>query len=284
MVEVIISGVAQGATYSLAALGLVLVFGVAGVPNLAHGEAVMIGGVLAGVAAAHDVPFAAAIVVGAGAACLLGIIVGGVFDRLRNAPDDGKIIASLALIFIIEASTTNFMGTDARSVRGGPEGSVRILGAPLPTSWLLILIVGVGLCLALAIAVRSTRWGRGMRAMSMNPTAAAVVGIPTRRYALLAFAIGSILAGIAGALLASAFPIDPTYGETVSFVAFTIIIFAGVGSIGGALLGGLLLGLVDAFGTAYLSSTYADSLQFAFLLVVLLFRPQGLFGLRVERD
>jgi branched-chain amino acid transport system permease protein len=280
----LISGLVQGGTYSLAAVGLVLVFGVAGVPNLAHGEAVMIGGLIAGVAAGHGVPFGGAIVIGAAAACLLGLVVGGVFDRLRGSPDEGMLMASIALIFVIEASTTEFLGSDPRAVVNAPKHSFKIFSAQLPETWLIILVAGVGLSLLLEVVVRTTRWGRGMRAMSMNPAAAVVVGVPARRYALMAFAVGSVLAGIAGALLASAFPMGPTYGESVAFVAFTTIIFAGVGSIGGAVLGGMILGLVSAFGTSYLSSTYAESLQFLVLLLVLLLRPEGLFGVRVERD
>jgi branched-chain amino acid transport system permease protein len=206
-----------------------------------------------------------------------------VFDRLRNFPLEGMLIASLALIFIIEAVTTELAGDNPRAVSNAPAGTFRVFGAPLPASWLIVFVAGIGLVGVLQLLIRYTRWGRGMRAMALNPAAAVVVGIPTRRYAILAFAVGSLMAGISGGLLAGAFPMDPTYGESVAFVAFTIIIFAGMGSIGGALLGGLLLGLVESFATAYLSSAYADTFQFLVLLGILLIRPEGLFGVRVER-
>lgn len=284
MLETTLAGLVQGGAYALSAVGLVLVFGVAGVPNLAHGESVMLGGIVAAVLASHGVPFAAAIALGAGAACLLGIVMGAtVFDRLRNSPLEGMLIASLALIFIIEAVTTELAGDNPRAVSNAPAGTFRVFGAPLPASWLIVFVAGIGLVGVLQLLIRYTRWGRGMRAMALNPAAAVVVGIPTRRYAILAFAVGSLMAGISGGLLAGAFPMDPTYGESVAFVAFTIIIFAGMGSIGGALLGGLLLGLVESFATAYLSSAYADTFQFLVLLGILLIRPEGLFGVRVER-
>jgi branched-chain amino acid transport system permease protein len=284
VLQTTLAGLVQGGAYALSAVGLVLVFGVAGVPNLAHGEAVMVGGIVAAVVAGHGVPFTAAIALGAGAACLLGIAMGStVFDRLRNSPLEGMLIASLALIFIIEAATTILAGDNPRAVANAPSNTFHVFSARLPASWLLVFVAGVGLIGVLQLLIRYTRWGRGMRAMALNPAAAIVVGIPARRYAILAFAVGSLLAGVSGGLLAGAFPMDPTYGESVAFVAFTIIIFAGMGSIGGALIGGLFLGLVESFATAYLSSAYADTFQFLVLLGILLVRPEGLFGVRVER-
>jgi branched-chain amino acid transport system permease protein len=285
MLETILAGLVQGGAYSLAAVGLVLIFSVAGVPNLAHGESVMLGGIIAAVLASHGFPFAAALLVGAAAACVVGVLIGAVvFDRLRSAAPEGMLMASLALIFIIEATTTNFATGNPRSLPNAPAGVLKFLGARLPVTWLLVFVAGVGLVLVLQLLIRYTHWGRGMRAMALNPAAAVVVGIPARRYAILAFGVGSFLAGISGALLAAAFPMDPTYGESVAFVAFTIIIFAGIGSIGGALLGGLFLGLVETFATAYLSSAYAETFQFVILLIILLVRPDGLFGVRTERD
>jgi branched-chain amino acid transport system permease protein len=284
VLETTLAGLVQGGAYSLSAVGLVLIFSVAGVPNLAHGESVMVGGIVAAILASHGLPFAAALLAGAAAACLLGVLMGAVvFDRLRSSPAEGMLMASLALIFIIEATTTNFAGGNPRSLANAPTGVLKFAGARLPVTWLLVFVAGVGLVGVLQLLIRHTRWGRGMRAMALNPAAAVVVGIPARRYAILAFAVGSLLAGISGALLAAAFPMDPTYGESVAFVAFTIIIFAGIGSIGGALLGGLFLGLVETFATAYLSSAYAETFQFVVLLIILLVRPDGLFGVRTER-
>jgi branched-chain amino acid transport system permease protein len=284
VLETILAGLVQGGAYSLAAVGLVLIFSVAGVPNLAHGESVMVGGIIAAILATHGVPFVIALLGGAAAACLLGVVIGAVvFDRLRSAPPEGMLMASLALIFIIEATTTNFAGGNPRTLPNAPSNVLKFLGARLPVTWLLVFAAGVGLVGILQLLIRYSHWGRGMRAMALNPAAAVVVGIPARRFAILAFAVGSLLAGIAGALLAAAFPMDPTYGESVAFVAFTIIIFAGIGSIGGALFGGLFLGLVETLATAYLSSAYAETFQFAVLLIILLVRPDGLFGVRTER-
>ena len=285
MLETTLAGLVQGGAYALSAAGLVLIFSVAGVPNLAHGESVMIGGIVAAILATHGLPFVAALAAGAASAMVLGIVIGAtVFDRLRSAPPEGMLIASLALIFIIEATTTNFAGSNPRAIPNAPKATLRFLGARLPVTWLLVLVAGVGLIGILQFLIRHTRWGRGMRAMALNPAAAVVVGIPARGYAILAFAVGSLLAGISGGLLAAAFPVDPTYGESVAFVAFTVIIFAGIGSIGGALVGGLLLGLVETFSIAYLSSAYAETFQFLVLLLILLIRPEGLFGVRTERD
>ena len=122
-----------------------------------------------------------------------------------------------------------------------PAGTFRVFGARLPASWLIVFVAGIGLIGVLQLLIRYTRWGRGMRAMALNPAAAVVVGIPTRRYAILAFAVGSLMAGISGGC-GRRLSMDPTYGESVAFVAFTIIIFAGMGSIGGVepALGGII--------------------------------------------
>jgi branched-chain amino acid transport system permease protein len=278
------SGLAQGGAYALAAAGLVLVYSVAGVPNLAHGEILMVGGLVAAEVSIHGVPFIPAILIGTAVATLLGTVLGAFFDYLRKNELTALLMASLGLIFVIQALSVNAFGFDPLGLRTAPGSHVTIDGARIPVTWLIIIVAAFVLIGAVMLITGHTTWGRGMRAMAVNPVAASVVGIPRRRYAMVAFVLGAVLAGIAGGLLVAAFPIDYTYGSSVAFVAFTIVIFAGIGSVGGALLGGMILGLVNAFATAYVSSSYAEVFEFLFLVVVLLLRPDGLFGVRVERD
>ncbi|HVW42184.1 MAG TPA: branched-chain amino acid ABC transporter permease [Amycolatopsis sp.] len=285
MLQTIVVGLVEGGVYALSAVGLVLIFSVAGVANLAHGESVVVGGLVAYAAGTYaHVPYVLSIVVGAAAATVLGLILSLVFDRLRDAAETGVLMASLGLILIIEAFGVTVFGDEPKSVPAAPGHVLDLGGVRIPAVWAVIVVTAFVLTGLLRLYISASRPGRAMRAMAMNPYAATLMGIARRRYAMLAFAIGSCVAGIAGALLASAFPIGATSGEDIAFKAFIVIIFAGLGSIGGALAGGLLLGVIGAVASSYIDSGYANTFLFAFLLIVIVLRPNGLFGVNVARD
>jgi branched-chain amino acid transport system permease protein len=149
-----------------------------------------------------------------------------------------------------------------------------------------VIVIGVALAVAvlLHLFVERTRTGQAMKALALNPTAARLMGIPVRTYWISAFAIGSALAGLAGVLLGLIVPVQATMGSMISLKSFIVIIFAGMGSIGGAYVGGLVLGLVEALGASYVSSAYVNAFSIAFLIAVLLLRPQGMFALGLARD
>jgi branched-chain amino acid transport system permease protein len=286
MLQTIAVGLVEGGVYALSAVGLVLIFSVAGVANLAHGEAVVIGGLVAYWAGttAH-VGYPLSILAGAIAATLLGLVFSvAVFDRLRDAAESGFLVASLGLILVVEALATAVFGDDPKSVPGAPGHVFEIAAVRIPVIWAIIVVTALLLTGLLRLFISRTGPGRAMRAMAMNPYAATLMGISRRRYSTIAFALGSCVAGIAGGLLASTFPISASSGEDIAFKAFIVIIFAGLGSIGGALLGGLALGIVGALTSSYLSSGYANTFIFAFLLLVIVLRPNGVFGVRIARD
>jgi branched-chain amino acid transport system permease protein len=286
MLQTVAVGLVEGGVYALSAVGLVLIFSVAGIANLAHGEAVVVGGLVAYAAGTFGhLAYPLAILVGAAAATVLGLLFSvTVFDRLRDAAESGVLMASLGLILVVEAVATSLVGDEPVSVPGAPETVYDVAGVRIPATWAVIVITAFVLTGLLRLFISRTTPGRAMRAMAMNPYAATLMGISRRRYATLAFGIGSCIAGVAGGLLASAFPIGATSGEDIAFKAFVIIIFAGLGSIGGALLGGLALGIVGALASSYISSGYANTFLFAFLLIVIVVRPNGVFGMRVARD
>lgn len=276
----LVNGIVQGSVYALTGVGLVLIFSVVRIPNFAHGEAVMLGAMLPLILVGdHHVPLLIGLLTGVGMAIVLGAFLGlAVFGPLRRFPEVALLIVSLALVVIIEALAVKLWGDAPRTTPGAPAGTLAVLGARFTPIWALIVAAAVASAVALEAYVRLTRAGRAMRAMALNPFAAVLMGIPVLRYQVLAFAIGSGLAGLAGSLYGLAFPVQSTMGALISLKSFIVIIFAGMGSITGALVGGLLLGIVESFGASYISSGYRDSFGFLFLVVVLLLRPNGLFG------
>lgn len=276
----LVNGLAQGAIYSLAGVGLVLIFSVVRVPNFAHGEPVMIAAMLPlTLMTVFGIPLPLALAVGVVAATAMGYFFSvGVFARLTKYPEVSLLIVSLALVVIISSLAVMAWGDSPRQTPGSPTTILTLGSARIPVMWAIIFAVAVVATVALDIFIRNTSPGRVMRAMALNPFAARLMGIPFVRYHALAFAIGSGLAGLAGALFSLAFAVQSTMGAAVALKAFIVIIFAGMGSVWGAFIGGLLLGLVESFGASYLSSGYRDTFGFIFLLAVLLIKPSGLFA------
>ena len=275
----IVNGLAQGSIYALAGVGLVLIFSVVRVPNFAHGESVMVAAMLPlTLMSVLHIPLIAALLIGIAASAALGMVLaGGVFAPLRRYSETAMLMVSLALVVMISSIAVMFWGDDARITPGGPQSIVAFAGARVPVSWIIIFAAAILATVMLDLFVRYSSAGRVMRAMARNAMAAQLMGIPVRRYQILAFMIGSGLAGLAGALFSVAFSVQATMGAMVALKSFIVIIFAGIGSIWGALFGGLLLGIIESFGASFISSGYKDTFGFVFLLAVLLLRPNGLF-------
>lgn len=275
----IVNGLAQGAIYSLAGVGLVLIFSVVRVPNFAHGEPLMVAAMLPPtLMAAFGMPLPLALMIGIITAVAIGVFFSvGVFARLHRYPEVALLVVSLALVVIMSSAAVMIWGDSPRQTAGGPTAIYSFMGARIPAMWLIIFVTALIATVALDVFIRFTSPGRIMRAMAVNPFAARLMGIPVGRYHALAFAIGSGLAGVAGVLFSLAFAVQSTMGANMALKAFIVIIFAGMGSIWGAFAGGLLLGLVESFGASYISSGYRDTFGFIFLLAVLLIKPAGLF-------
>jgi branched-chain amino acid transport system permease protein len=286
MIQTLINGLVQGSVYGLAAMGLSLIFGVVRVPHFAHGESLMVAGMIGLILVRDDgLPLIVGILGGMAAALILGLVIGLlVFYPLRNLSEVNLLVIALGLVFIIEAAAAKIWGDQGRVIPGAPNTSVSILGADVGLMRVIIFVVAAGTAAALHFYVTSTRGGRAMKAMALNAAAARLMGIPVRRYWGLAFAIASMLAGLAGVLLGTILPIQANMGSLISLKSFIVIIFAGMGSISGAYYGGLVLGVLEALGASYVSSSYVNAFAFLFLVAVLLIRPQGLFVGGLVRD
>jgi branched-chain amino acid transport system permease protein len=286
MLQTLINGLVQGSVYGLAAMGLSLIFGVVRVPHFAHGESLMLAGMFGLVLVRdHGLPLIVGVIGGTIAALILGLVIGlGIFYPLRNLSEVNLLVIALSLVFVIEAAAAKIWGDGGRVIPGAPNSTVTIFGAEVGTMRVIIFGIAAVIAAGLHAYVTRSRPGRAMKAMALNPSAARLMGIPVRRYWAYAFAIASALAGIAGVLLGTILPISASMGSLIALKSFIVIIFAGLGSIGGAYFGGLVLGLLEAFGSSYVSSAYVNAFAFIFLVAVLLIRPQGLFVLGSSRD
>ncbi|MFL5261624.1 MAG: branched-chain amino acid ABC transporter permease [Anaeromyxobacteraceae bacterium] len=279
----LVSGVLTGALYAMIGIGLTVVFGVMRIINLAHGEMVMLGmfGAFWGQALWHLDPFLslllwAPVMFVAGALVyrflLRPILPGGELNTLLYTAGLSLLVANLALL-----------------AWSGDYRTITLSYGALPLHPLGVSIaVPLAIAFGLAIAITAALWlflgrtdlGRAIRAVSQNGEAAVLMGIEVERVALVTFGLGTALAGAAGVLLAPSLYLYPTVGELLIVKCFVIVVLGGLGSVPGAIAGGILLGVVESLGAVYVSSAYKDGIGFALFLGVLLYRPSGLFGAR----
>ncbi len=290
LLQTLTLGILQGGLYALMAMGLSLIFGVLRAVNFAHGEMAMFGAYAAYFAVAGlGAPLPLAIL----AAGLAGGVIGFATNRFILAPiytrrmdnrDQFVVITTFMLSQFLIAVATLAFGTAYRHVPGFWNHNLRLFdvifisGNRLSAFAAAMLVVA-----ALFYLVHRTDLGRAWRALTQNPLGAASVGIDVRRYADLAFATAGALTGIAATLMAPLGVVYPGLGVVVVVKAFVVVIVGGLGSIPGALVAGLLLGLVEALGSVYVSSSYTEAYGSLLMIAVLLFRPAGLFGLVQRR-
>ena len=285
--ELIASGLVTGGVYALVALGLNLQYGLMRILNIAHGEFLMVGAFLAWMAQASlgwsplvMVPVVFALLTGAGLA-----IHRVVFRRLaRTSPsvdvfEARGLIVSFGLLFIVQNLAQLAWGGDLRGYDYLTQ-PVAFGGAQFAANKLLLLALALAFSIALIVVLRTTLLGKGVRALMQSPTGAQLVGIDTQRLHPLMFGIGLGLSGVAGCLLSMAYAISPSIGEPYTVTALIVITLGGFGSMGGALAGGLGLGVVEAVGMHYTSPSLKSLLSYGVFIAVLLWRPNGLFSKR----
>ena len=277
-----IIGLSIGSIYILMALGLTLMFGMMHIINFAHGAIYMLGAfVVYYVFYLGGFPY---IVAFFGAMILLGLF-GFVVERLIYRPIRGGIeptlVALLALTTLLQAAGYPLFGPLDKDVPSVFEGSYQILGTPISAERLVVIPVAAVLVLALYLFINKTRMGTAMRAIEQDKEAAALQGVNVNMVNAVAFAVGFSLAAAAGALMAPIFKLDPMMGEQPLLKAFIIIILGGLGSIPGAILGGLMLGFIDSIVATAVGIELAFLLSFLFIIVLLIFKPNGLFGYEV---
>lgn len=288
-VSYLISGISLGSVYAIIALGYTMVYGIAKMLNFAHGDVIMIGAytVLTMLTTAGVNPWLA-VLIGMGVCTLLGITIEKIaYKPLRGASSSlAVLITAIGVSYFLQNSALLIFGADAKSfvnvITVPPitlaNGELTITGTTIVTIVVCILVM-----LGLTFFVNKTKPGRAMKAVSEDRGAAQLMGVNVNATISLTFAIGSGLAAVAGVLLCSAYPsVNPYTGAMPGIKAFVAAVFGGIGSIPGAMVGGILLGVIEIFGKAYISSQVADAIVFAVLIVVLLVKPTGLFGKNIQ--
>ena len=287
--ELIFQGLVRGAMYALMGIGLSLIFGILGVVNFAHGEFFMLGTyAMYFVAAVLGLPFLA----GVAAAAIVLFVVGVLVERALIEPLRQRagrdwlldsFVLTIGLMVILQNLALLGFGSRRRGITSMVEGSVVFGDVTITYERLAILALAVVIVGLLAAYIKFTDTGRAIRATAQHPEAAQTLGIDINRIYTVAFGIGAALAGAAGALLISIFPAFPTVGYQPVLKSFAVVILGGLGNIPGAIAGGFVLGIVEAYAIFFMSAGWQSVITPLIIILVLVFRPQGLFTAQGER-
>jgi branched-chain amino acid transport system permease protein len=280
-IQSVVSGVLVGGVYALVGIGLTIIFGVMRVINFAHGDLVMLGMYLTWVLFAKlgmD-PYLSVLVV-APALFLWGALLQRLFiDRALGAPSQNQILLTLGLGLVMSNTVMLVFTSDYRIITTSySSASFTLAGISLSRPLLYSFVITVAITGGLYSFLRYTDTGQAIRATAQDRQAAALMGIDVRRMSLLAFGLGSALAGTAGALVAPTYYIYPDVGHAFTLKAFVIVVLGGMGSVVGATLGGVLIGVTESVAAAYLASGLKEAVVLALFVALLLFRPSGLLG------
>ena len=284
----LINGISLGSVYAIIALGYTMVYGIAKMLNFAHGDVIMVGSYIIFLLMSNaGVPPLGAIMISIVLCTLLGIGIEKIaYKPLRKATSLAVLITAIGVSYFLQNMALLLFGADTKafsSVVNLP--SIKLAGGQLTISATTIITIAVCLIimLGLMLFIRKTKAGQAMLAVSEDKDAAMLMGINANATISLTFAIGSGLAAVAGALFCSAYPaLTPYTGSMPGIKAFTAAVFGGIGSIPGALIGGILLGIIEILGRAYISSQLSDAIVFAVLIIVLLVRPTGILGKKIH--
>ena len=284
----LISGISLGSIYAIIALGYTMVYGIAKMLNFAHGDVIMVGAYVCFFATGQfGLPPLAGVLLAMVVCTVLGMVIERLaYKPLRQSASLAVLITAIGVSYFLQNSALLLWKSDPKvftSVVG--TGSVKLFGGELTITHVAIVTVlaCVVIMLALTWFTGRTKMGKAMRACSEDKAAAQLMGIDVDRTISMTFAIGSALAAIAGVLLCSTYPsLMPTTGSLPGIKAFTAAVFGGIGSIPGAMLGGILLGIIEIFAKAYISTQLSDAIVFAVLIVVLVVRPAGLLGKQIR--
>jgi branched-chain amino acid transport system permease protein len=276
----LINGLTTGSVYALIALGYTMIYGILGLINFAQGEIYMCGAFVAVLLlATGKVNFFLAVAVGMAAAALLGVVLERVaFRPLRGSHPLVPLISAIGASIFLQSLALLLFGPNNRPFPiQFTFSTVKIAGLPVSTLQMAILAVALGCMGLLVVFVRYTTYGKAIVACALDRDTARLMGINVDRMVSLTFLLGSALSGVAGIMMAIYYNATyPRMGLLPGLKAFSAAVLGGVGSIPGAILGGLLLGVAESLGAAYISSGFKDAIAFAILILVLLIRPQGI--------
>ena len=284
----LINGVYIGAIYAIIALGYTMVYGIAKMLNFAHGDVIMVGAYMSYTVVSNlGIPVIPSILIAMAVCTVLGIVIEGLaYKPLRGASSLAVLITAIGVSYFLQNAAQLIWGPAninfERVVSAKPlvlfDGALSISMEVVVT-----LIIAVIIMVALTTFVNKTKMGKAMRAVSEDRAAAQLMGINVNKTISTTFAIGSALAAVAGVLLCSKVQsVWPTVGSMPGIRAFTAAVFGGIGSIPGAMLGGMLLGLIETLGGAFISTQFSDAIVFMVLIIILLLKPAGLLGKQVQ--
>ena len=282
LLQQLLNGVVLSGMYALIALGFTMMFGIAGIGNFAHGAVLMWAAYLVTVAVAMQLNFFLAVVLVAVVVGFFGLVSERVvFEPVLKRPMAHTFLVSVGLMFVLNNLILVVFGAQVKSIPSPVSGVVQAAGLILSWQRIMVLAITILLILALYLFLQYTRIGRAIRAVSQDVDGALVVGVNLRQVNGAIFLISAALAGVSGALYGSMFGVEPNMGFLPLIKAFAIVVVGGLGSVPGAVVGALVIGLSEALAVAYLpSGAYAQAFGFVFMIVILLVRPSGLLGQR----
>ena len=288
VLQYLINGISIGSVYAIIALGYTMVYGIAKMLNFAHGDGIMIGAYISFCVTSYlGLPSWVSVIAAVAVCTVLGIVIEGLaYKPLRGTPSLAVLITAIGVSYFLQnaaqliwsSSPKNFTSVVTMKPISLMEGKIVITGEVLLTVAVCILVM-----VGLTLFTSKTRTGKAMRAVSEDRDAAQLMGINVNQTISTTFAIGSALAAVAGVLLCSTVPtLQPPTGSMPGIRAFTAAVFGGIGSIPGAMLGGILLGIIETFSKAYLSTQFSDAIVFSVLIIILLVKPAGLLGKQIQ--
>ncbi len=288
VLQYLINGISIGAVYAIIALGYTMVYGIAKMLNFAHGDVIMVGAYISFCVTNYlGLPTIVSIIAAMAVCMLLGIVIEGLaYKPLRGTPSLAVLITAIGVSYFLQNAAQLLWTSNPKNftsiVTFDPivlfDGDLVITGEVIVT-----VIVSVLVMVGLTLFTGKTRTGKAMRAVSEDRDAAQLMGINVNKTISTTFAIGSMLAAVAGVLMCSTIKtLMPTTGSMPGIRAFTAAVFGGIGSIPGAMLGGVLLGVIETLSKAYLSPQFSDAIVFSVLIIILLVKPAGLLGKQIQ--
>ena len=284
----LVNGISLGSVYAIIALGYSMVYGIAKMLNFAHGDVIMIGAFICFSATQYlGVPALVGVLLSVAVCTVLGITIERLaYKPLRSATSLAVLITAIGMSWLLQNTALLIWGANPKSFQSIVNiGTLSLFGGQLRVTGETIVTIAANIIIMIALTLFTgkTKMGKAMRAVSEDKGAAELMGINVNVTISMTFAIGSALAAIAGVLLCSSYPVlMPTTGSMPGIKAFTAAVFGGIGSIPGAMIGGLLLGVIEILGKAYVSTELGDAFVFAVLIVVLLVKPTGLLGKKIH--
>ena len=288
IIQYLINGVNIGAVYAIIALGYTMVYGIAKMLNFAHGDVIMVGAYISFCVTNYlGLPVGVSILASMAVCTLLGITIERLaYKPLRGTPSLAVLITAIGVSYFLQNAAQLIWSSSSKSftsiVTMDPislfDGKITVTGEMLVT-----IAVSAVVMVGLTLFTTKTKIGKAMRAVSEDRDAAQLMGINVNHTISMTFAIGSALAAVAGILLCSTVPtLQPTLGSMPGIRAFTAAVFGGIGSIPGAMLGGILIGIIETLAKAYISTQFSDAIVFSVLIIILLVKPAGLLGKQVQ--